>query len=236
MKLLCSLIYLLTIVISLHGIGNRNRNHNNLNDNNNNNNFIQRIFNNMRIKQQSNNNNNDDNNGYNNHNIIGSSKDDILDININAKAMSELSIILIEKFVSFSLFYLSFKLVTSTLSTSLKKLLEIINEVKDPSSSSSSSSSTSMNIVPSYIMKFLKPNITLNSYELELLNTMIDPSRIDTTIYDIGGLDNVKRTIFNLFNNNTSINSISSSSSSSSSKTLYRPVKSVLLYGPPGCG
>jgi SpoVK/Ycf46/Vps4 family AAA+-type ATPase len=156
----------------------------------------------------------------------------MLDTNVSPKAMSELSVILIEKFISFSLFYLSFKLVTSTLSTSLKKLLEIINEVKDPSSSSSS---TSMNIVPSYIMKFLKPNITLNSYELELLNTMVDPSRIDTTIYDIGGLDNVKRSLFNLFNNNTSINSISTSTSSSS-RTLYRPVKSVLLYGPPGCG
>lgn len=211
------------ITISLHGIGNKN--HNSMNNNNN---FIQRIFNSIRIKQQEIN----DNDGYY-HNIrstISSSKNDMLDTNISPKAMSELSVILIEKFISFSLFYLSFKLVTSTLSTSLKKLLEIINEVKDPSSSSS----TSMNIVPSYTMKFLKPNITLNSYELELLNTMVDPSRIDTTIYDIGGLDNVKRSLFNLFNDNTSINSISTSTSSS--KTLYRPVKSVLLYGPPGCG
>jgi len=210
------------IIISLHGIGNKN--HNSMNNNNN---FIQRICNSIRKG-------NNENDRY--HNIRSTtsiSKDDMLDTNVSPKAMSELSVILIEKFISFSLFYLSFKLVTSTLSTSLKKLLEIINEVKDPSSSSSS---TSMNIVPSYIMKFLKPNITLNSYELELLNTMVDPSRIDTTIYDIGGLDNVKRSLFNLFNNNTSINSISTSTSSSSSRTLYRPVKSVLLYGPPGCG
>ena len=209
------------IIISLHGIGNKN--HNSMNNNNN---FIQRIFNSIRKG------NNENDRHHNIRSTTSISKDDMLDTNISPKAMSELSVILIEKFISFSLFYLSFKLVTSTLSTSLKKLLEIINEVKDPSSSSSS---TSMNIVPSYIMKFLKPNITLNSYELELLNTMVDPSRIDTTIYDIGGLDNVKRSLFNLFNNNTSINSISTSTSSSS-RTLYRPVKSVLLYGPPGCG
>eukprot|EP00596_Hydrurales_sp_CCMP1899_P005552 CAMPEP_0119034480 /NCGR_PEP_ID=MMETSP1177-20130426/1468_1 /TAXON_ID=2985 /ORGANISM="Ochromonas sp, Strain CCMP1899" /LENGTH=418 /DNA_ID=CAMNT_0006991939 /DNA_START=336 /DNA_END=1592 /DNA_ORIENTATION=+ len=86
------------------------------------------------------------------------------------------------------------------------------------------------NMHPS-IKKFLAPNITLNSYELEVLNTVIDPESTDFSFRGLGGLRDIKIGLYNC------VTDLISQPDGVAGGTLgAKPVAGVLLFGPPGCG
>jgi len=78
----------------------------------------------------------------------------------------------------------------------------------------------------STLTAFLQPNVTLNAQELEIFQTIEDPDTIEESFENIGGLANVKESLmFEFPRNNVS----------ATSRQVSSP-RSVLLFGPPGCG
>lgn len=78
------------------------------------------------------------------------------------------------------------------------------------------------------LQSLLKPNTTLTSYELEMSSSVVLPSAIDMDFKSIGGLADIKRSLIEAAED--------SGSSYNISDKLLKPVRGVLLYGPPGCG
>ena len=77
------------------------------------------------------------------------------------------------------------------------------------------------------ITKYLQPNVTLNTYELQIVeNGLILPNEITFDFKNIGGLTYVKRTLEELADD--------FASSSIKSSSLLQPIAGFLLFGPPG--
>ncbi len=72
---------------------------------------------------------------------------------------------------------------------------------------------------------------TFNEYELLIASQLVDPSQIDITFNDIGGLDGIVDTIKSDIILPLLANPILKGKSQ-----YFQPPKGVLLYGPPGCG
>eukprot|EP01031_Cornospumella_fuschlensis_P002006 gene2006-2498_t len=71
----------------------------------------------------------------------------------------------------------------------------------------------------------LKPNVTLNGEEMEIASHVILPTHITEDWEDIGGMTIMKTAMLEMVDYN-----------STSSKYSTRGSKSILLFGPPGCG
>eukprot|EP01041_Mallomonas_annulata_P003300 gene3300-6534_t len=83
--------------------------------------------------------------------------------------------------------------------------------------------------IPSNISSLLPINYTLNSFELEILNSITLPKLIEADINDIAGLQKTKDEIWDCLYDPIPLPDIPKSS-------LLKPVQGILLYGPPGCG
>ncbi|RYH17771.1 ATP-binding protein [archaeon] len=79
--------------------------------------------------------------------------------------------------------------------------------------------------LPDDIRALLKPNVTLNSEEIEIASHIVLPTHITEDWEDIGGMTNMKSAMLEMAEFN-----------STSSRYSVRGSKSVLLFGPPGCG
>ena len=86
------------------------------------------------------------------------------------------------------------------------------------------------------ITKYLKPNCTLNANEREILSTVVLPQSIDKKFEDIGGHFALKQTLGSMLKMNEWSNKNKNRTNSNSKNPLYSPVRSILFYGPPGCG
>lgn len=85
--------------------------------------------------------------------------------------------------------------------------------------------------------KYLHPNVTIDKYEEEILCNVIDPQSIKEEMDDIGGLDDVKRSLMSaLIHTNRTVAWRNGRQPISPTNPLLDPVKSVALHGPPGCG
>ena len=81
----------------------------------------------------------------------------------------------------------------------------------------------------SNISAYLPVNCTLNSHEIELVGAVSIPDSIDTDMELVGGLDSVKSALLTCIYDPITLPNLPSSA-------LLRPIKGILLYGPPGCG
>lgn len=130
----------------------------------------------QRILKSLSNKNKDDNNNNQQLQSIHNQQSDQTSL---TPAIQEVTLLIVNKLISYAIFYASFKLITNTISSSWKKAMDQVNEMKDSLSSTNSN-------VPSNYTKYLKANTTLNSYELEIFQTLITPLSIDTNLNDIG--------------------------------------------------
>jgi len=78
----------------------------------------------------------------------------------------------------------------------------------------------------SVLAKYL-PNVTLSTYEMEIAATLVDPDSVETSLQDIGGLRDVKRSL---------MDSTATLVDDSIEGLPGLSTQGVLLYGPPGCG
>ena len=81
------------------------------------------------------------------------------------------------------------------------------------------------------ITAFIKPNSTLSSEERELLPYVFPPTEIKDDWSLLGGLDDMKRELWDTVQyemKNFTLNH--------AIEHIHRTSKSVLIYGPPGCG
>ena len=127
-----------------------------------------------------------------------------------------------EKFLSYGLFMLAFKMVSRTFATSWNEINSQLSNIKENSNSVKVLSNSTTH-------QYLNANTTLNSYEEDILQSMILPTHIESTLEDIGGLDMIKETLCDVLQP-------MKQQPGSSVTGLFAPTRSVLLYGPPGCG
>lgn len=83
--------------------------------------------------------------------------------------------------------------------------------------------------VPTNFTLLLPPNCTLNSYEIEIANSVMYPCNIDMDIKKLGGLRSIKKFLWDCVDDTSNLPDLPKSE-------LTRPVQSILFYGPPGCG
>ena len=74
----------------------------------------------------------------------------------------------------------------------------------------------------SNISEYLKPNVTLNSYELEVAESVIKPSVVVINMSDIVGMPEVKESLLDLYIPTTMAESIS---------PTFKSLRSILFYG-----
>jgi ATP-dependent 26S proteasome regulatory subunit len=117
-----------------------------------------------------------------------------------------------------TLCYLSFRI-----SNELQNLIRHVASTLGAPSANDSSVKKSIRI-----QEYLKPNATLNFYELEMLSSVVFPNDITTDLKDLGGLKEIKQNLLDC----VSAEDLSRFNMSLASK----PAKGVLLFGPPGCG
>ena len=81
--------------------------------------------------------------------------------------------------------------------------------------------------LPTNITKYLSPNSTLNTYELQILDdALILPSMLNFEFDSIGGLNLIKDSLEELADDFTLSHSMD--------HTLFQPISGLLLFGPPG--
>lgn len=136
--------------------------------------------------------------------------------------------------ISYFTFQLILKQINTTITTNTEKLT-ILHEKEE-------------NITlkfPDYIPYFHNTiNTTLNYYEQELLMSSIQlPPSIQSDWKLLGGLQNMKKSLWQIVSlqkRNLSTTTTAATTAvtppSPSSLHLFKPVKSILFYGPPGCG
>ena len=81
--------------------------------------------------------------------------------------------------------------------------------------------------LPANIPSFLPSNCSLNIYELEVLSSVVDPKGVQTDMSLVGGLKIVKRALLECIYDPLTLPNVPHSA-------LMRPVRGVLLFGPPG--
>lgn len=133
--------------------------------------------------------------------------------------------------ISYFTFQLILKQINTTITTNTEKLT-ILHEKEE-------------NITlkfPDYIPYFHNTiNTTLNYYEQELLMSSIQlPPSIQSDWKLLGGLQNMKKSLWQIVSlqkrNLPTTTTAAVTPPSPSSLHLFKPVKSILFYGPPGCG
>ena len=135
----------------------------------------------------------------------------------------------------------------------VKKVFDSMSSLKDDGGVSS---------VPENIRRFLAPNVTLNAYEADIVNNVIDPDQVEISFKALGGLSDIKRSLVDCVYDMLAIDDQHVSSSLSgtqqqSNKKVQRstlspaagasrsptsanpvlrekPVQGILLFGPPG--
>ena len=102
--------------------------------------------------------------------------------------------------------------------------------------------------LPSHVTPLLRPNVTLNTFEIEVAHAVVDPMTIEAEVTRIGGLRDVKRALWECVSNVVLQQQQQQGASAGvggphvSTHTarhgsfLLKPVSGVLLFGPPGCG
>ena len=127
---------------------------------------------------------------------------------------------ILDKTISSVLMILTIRFATKVITSAIEKLLTGGSSFRKISDS-----------FPVNATDFLAPNCTLNSYELDILSSLVTPSSINQDLDDIGGLRSVKMALIDQllpFGIDLPVDL--------AKNPLYLPSKSVLLYGPPGCG
>lgn len=138
--------------------------------------------------------------------------------------LRKVMLIAAEKSINLAFFYLLMRLAFGFLSS----LGESINAFASKVSSSST-------IGPDLLPYLISNQTTFNHNEKQLLEDLVLPENVDDRWEDIGGLGLLKRDLWMI---GEGLNQASNNGSAQSSpKTpLLEPVRSFLLYGPPGCG
>jgi hypothetical protein len=138
--------------------------------------------------------------------------------------LQEFMLSITDKLVSCGLFFLALRIASRTLSTSWNELQAAQVGVGGVSHAAVKAASNSSG------HSFLRANTTLNSYEEDVLNSIVTPDKVGVVMDDIGGLDAVKEALTDLLQpQRLGQQPIPLS-------VLEAPIRSVLLYGPPGCG
>jgi hypothetical protein len=139
--------------------------------------------------------------------------------------------------LSYALSYMTYRLISKHATSFLDK---VSNQLKTMSIGEGAGDGIAGNIT-----KYLQANVTLNSYEKEIISTaFIDPDTISEAMADIGGLDSIKSqlveiSVLDQWAEQAAGNSKDSSKGSSNlglGLGTSSPVVSVLLFGPPGVG
>lgn len=128
-----------------------------------------------------------------------------------------------DKLVSFGLSYFAIRLLSKTLSSTWNEIQSKFGGLKDAAEKASTNST---------ISRYLRVNTTLSTYEEDVLNGMVTPEQVQCSMDDIGGLDAIKELLFDLFQPPSD----SGAEAHGSPLLTDAPTRSVLLYGPPGCG
>ena len=105
-----------------------------------------------------------------------------------------------------------------TLTSSVKNHVVNVLEYVDKKELEEKKSST--------LTAYLQPNVTLNAHELEIFQSIEAPDGINESFDNIGGLTNIKESLMFEFPRNIT---------GTTSGQVSSP-RSVLLFGPPGCG
>jgi hypothetical protein len=140
-------------------------------------------------------------------------------------ALQEFLLSVADKCISCGILLLAFKYTSQLIRASWEDIQAPLRSLKEQTVTLSSNSSA---------YSYLKPNVTLSTYEEEILSSLIVPESITDTMEDIGGLGVVKEAICDLLQpvhvkvQNGEVKKPVSS--------LLAPARSILLYGPPGCG
>lgn len=130
-----------------------------------------------------------------------------------------------DKLLSCGLILLALRAFSRAVSTSWNELQTQFGESRGMTSKISTNSSA---------QAYISPNTTLNTYEEEMLNNLVTPDRIDSAMDDIAGIDGIKDAICDMLRPQQVAQQTTGEDGFAS--LLTAPTRSVLLYGPPGCG
>jgi hypothetical protein len=138
--------------------------------------------------------------------------------------LQEFMLSITDKVVSCGLFFLALRIASRTLSASWNELQATQVGVGGVSHAAVKAASNSSG------HSYLRANTTLNSYEEDVLNSIVTPDKVGVVMDDIGGLDSVKEALTDLLQPQRL------GQPPIPLSMLGAPTRSVLLYGPPGCG
>jgi len=88
-----------------------------------------------------------------------------------------------------------------------------------------------MEIIRKRVTREVVKALDFNEYEMAIAEDVIDPSNIETTFHDIGGIDDIKTELWDLV-----ILPIVRPDLFQSASGLVSPPRGILLYGAPGTG
>ena len=117
------------------------------------------------------------------------------------------------------IWYVNIKLVADTMTDSVGKFLGSGNQYK----------------LPENFHPYLRSNVTLNKYEIEVASDVILPSNIDVDYNMIGGSEVTKLSLWECIYDLATYSKYLEQNRTGFSQVMA-PIKGVLLYGPPGCG
>lgn len=149
------------------------------------------------------------------------SQDNVLSRIGRSPQAQEFVLQLSNKIVNYAFAYLALKLISNSVYSAMKDAKSYFDSMKESPFQGSFNAT-----------KFLKPNTTLNSHEEEIFSTIVVPSSIESGMQDIGGLSVVKEVLVDMFQPQLA----QQQNVTGPLQQLLSPVKSLLLYGPPGCG
>jgi hypothetical protein len=138
--------------------------------------------------------------------------------------LQEFMLSITDKLVSCGLFFLALRIASRTLSTSWNELQATQVGVGGVSHAAVKAASNSSG------HSYLRANTTLNSYEEDVLNSIVTPDKVGVVMDDIGGLVAMKEALTDLLQPQRL------GQPPIRLSVLEAPIRSVLLYGPPGCG
>lgn len=129
-----------------------------------------------------------------------------------------------DRMISSVIIFYSIKLVLQSLAITFDQILSRFENIN-------SNQYTGIN---RNLSEYLTSNLSLSSYESEILSSIILPKSVKFTFNEIGGLEIIKANLIRISKEN--LIDFSIKSSNFSIPDIYSPTRSFLLYGPPGCG
>jgi hypothetical protein len=107
----------------------------------------------------------------------------------------------------------------------VKKVFDSLASLKDDGGVSS---------VPENIRRFLAPNVTLNAYESDIVNNVIDPDQVEISFKALGGLSDIKRSLVDCVYDMLAIDDqqVSSSLSATQQQSDKKVQRSTLSLSP----